>query len=42
VAALASLAVNPWILKDRIPKFKEYDSKSKSFSINMFESGKLI
>jgi len=31
VAALASLAVNPWILKDRIPKFKEYGSKSKSF-----------
>lgn len=31
VAALASLAVNPWILKDRIPKFKEYGCKSKSF-----------
>jgi calpain-15 len=42
VSALASLAPHPELLKARIPGFKDYDGKSKTFKVNLFESGKNI
>lgn len=42
ISALAALAHCPFILQSRIPLFKKYDKKNKSFIVTMFESGKLI
>ena len=42
VSTLASLSHLPKILRQRIPKFKTYTGKTKSFEVNLFESGKSI
>ena len=42
VATLASLANLPSILKERIPDYNKYKANSKSFKVNLFESGKNI
>lgn len=42
ISTLASLAHLPKILRQRIPKFKSYSGKDKTFEVNLFESGKSI
>lgn len=42
VASLAALAHQIEVVRARVPSFKEYDSKSKSYKVNLFESGKCI
>ena len=39
---LLEIAHQVEVLRARIPHFKEYDAKSKSFKVNLFESGKCI
>ncbi len=42
VTALASIAHCTEVLRSRIPKFREYGSKTTAFEVNLFESGKSI
>lgn len=42
ICALASIAHHPKALRERIPEFKKYSSKEKTYRVNMFESGKNI
>lgn len=40
ISSLASLAHLPEVLRQRIPKHKEYSGESKTYEVNLFESGK--
>ena len=42
VSSLASLAHLPEVLRARIPEHKQYDGKTKTFKVFLFESGKCL